>query len=254
MIRFARPEDAPNILTSRGNAKTESDCQQYDLHPNDYSSGTSTFEIDSKIYGHSSVKDALILAQHDKCFACESRVSHISFGDVEHYRPKGGYRQYEGDPLQTPGYYWLAYDWTNLFFACQICNQRFKKNLFPLQDPATRMRSHHDKANIALEQPLFIDPSTEDPEEFISFRKEIPYAVDGNIRGQTTIDALGLSRESLNDERRELYTLLYHVYLIAYVNDASPATQGAQDVLNLAMSDSARYANMVRAAMRAGFE
>jgi hypothetical protein len=47
--------------------------------------------------------------------------------------------------LEQPGYFWLAYVWANLFLACQLCNQSFKKNLFPLADPAKRARSHlHD--------------------------------------------------------------------------------------------------------------
>ena len=78
---------------------------------------------------------------------------HIAYGDVEHYRPKAGYRQDAEDPLGRPGYYWLAYEWSNLLFCCQICNQRFKRNLFPLVDPARRAETHHD--DLSSEQPLF---------------------------------------------------------------------------------------------------
>ena len=44
------------------------------------------------------------------------------------------------------------------------------------------------------ENPLFINPETENPEDFISFRGEIPFAVDGNFRGKTTIESTGIDR------------------------------------------------------------
>jgi hypothetical protein len=253
MIHFDRPPDAPIVLTTLGVNRTASACREYDLHSNDYETGLLKFDISGDIYGHASVKASLIDAQHDKCFACESKVTHIAYGDVEHYRPKGGYRQSVNDPLEKPGYYWLAYSWTNLFFSCQLCNQRFKRNLFPLRDPAMRMRSHHDQANIALEEPVFIDPSDENPEEYISFRREIPYPIDGNVRGEQTIKALGLEREELNEERRITYSRLRALYRIGYVLPASPFTQEARDELAEALEDSARYTNMARAAMAANF-
>lgn len=253
MIHFDRPQDPPNILLTRGAPQTTTDCTSYDLHTVDYQSAVRSFEFNSEVYGHQSVKNALIEAQHGKCFACESKVRHISYGDVEHYRPKGGYRQSENDALQTPGYYWLAYDWRNLFFACQLCNQRFKRNLFPLEDPTNRMRSHHDMNNIAAEQPLFINPSLEDPQQHISFRKEIPYAINGNARGDVTIKGLGLAREDLNEERRIIYTRLQALYRIAYVLPASPYSQDARHEVETALRDSARYANMARAAVAEQF-
>src|SRR6476646_9334347 len=97
------------------------------------------------------------------------------------------------------------------------------------------MRSHHDAGNIGLEEPLFIDPSTEDPELFISFRREIPYAIDGNSRGQRTIEALGLDRGELNEERRVAYEKLRAVYLVAYVLPPSPDTEWARAVLEAAV-------------------
>jgi hypothetical protein len=106
------------------------------------------------------VKAALRIAQHDKCGFCESKVTHVAFGDVEHFRPKAAFRAIQGDALTRPGYYWLAYEWTNLLFACEPCNRRHKGNLFPLVDEATRARSHTD--DITRETPLFIDPTAED--------------------------------------------------------------------------------------------
>ena len=137
-----------------------------------YDAGQRDFNFSSSIYGAKSVKNALIQAQHDKCCFCESKISHISYGDVEHFRPKGGWIQDSGDNLTQPGYYWLAYDWSNLFLSCQICNQRHKKNLFPLQDPLKRAQSHH--ADIDDEDPLFINPTDDNPEELYRFPGRSP--------------------------------------------------------------------------------
>src|SRR5215218_4032845 len=121
MIRIVKPKKAPAILQTKGRAGR-------DRHKAEYDGRLRQFSFDARIYGHKTVKTALIKAQHDKCFLCESKITHIAHGDVEHYRPKAGYKQVESDKLQTPGYYWLTYEWDNLFLACQVCNQVFKKN------------------------------------------------------------------------------------------------------------------------------
>jgi hypothetical protein len=192
MIRITKPEQAPSILRKRGQRTTEANQQAF-------INGERTFKFDSSIYGAKSVKMALIKAQHDKCAFCESKVGHIAFGDVEHYRPKGGVRQNDTGPLEQPGYFWLAYAWENLFFACQLCNQSFKKNLFPLADPARRARSHLD--DITAEEPLLIHPADEEPSAFIGFREEIAFPIDDDPRARATIEVVGLNREAMAEQR-----------------------------------------------------
>jgi len=197
LIRVVKPDFPPKILRdgrSRGPRATKKLKKAYEQ-------GERHFEFHSDIYAAKSVKNALIKAQHGKCCFCESQVTHVDYGDVEHFRPKGGFRQKESDPLSRPGYYWLAYAWSNLFLSCTLCNQRYKKNLFPLIDPAKRARSHHD--NVGDEQPLLINPSEDDPEKHIGFREEIAYPVRGSRRGKATIRALGLDRPELEERRRE---------------------------------------------------
>jgi hypothetical protein len=104
----------------------------------DYDNGIRSFRFSSKIYGHKTVKDALKKAQHDKCCFCEARVTHISHGDVEHFRPKAAFLAKDSRKFTKPGYYWLAYDLSNLYFSCQICNQSYKKNYFPIAEEANR--------------------------------------------------------------------------------------------------------------------
>jgi uncharacterized protein (TIGR02646 family) len=198
MIQVRRPAVVPLVLQTRGAAATRQLCDAYDASPADYMSGQLLFTFDRGIYGHTDVKAALCQAQYEKCCFCESKVMHIAFGDVEHFRPKAAVRQRPSGPLLRPGYYWLAYEWTNLFFCCQRCNQRFKQDFFPLRRPRSRAKSHHDDPS--REEPLFLNPE-EDPSRHIRFRNEYAEPVRRSRRGRITIDALGLNREELVTQR-----------------------------------------------------
>lgn len=199
MIRVTKPTRPPAVLRTQGAALAAQLCLDYDA-------GITAFNFDAKVYGHPSVKKALRKCQHDKCCFCESKISHIQYGDVEHFRPKAGFRQLATDPLTAPGYYWLAYDWSNLFLCCQLCNQRYKQNLFPLTTPGSRALSHHDV--VAKEDALFVDPERVDPALHIGFRRHVAYAVNGSALGQATIDALQLNRVHLRRQRLQLYESL----------------------------------------------
>jgi uncharacterized protein (TIGR02646 family) len=258
MIRVTKPAQAPAILRNRGRTATEALCAAYDLSPEEYANGLILFEFDSGLYGAKSVKNALRKVQHDKCAFCESRFTSTSYGDVEHYRPKAGYVQHDGDDLSRPGYYWLAYEWANLFFSCQICNQRFKRNLFPLKDPARRARSHQD--SLDGEEPLLIDPGRDDPQLHLGFREEYVYAINGGQVGRATIEALGLNREEIVEQRRDY---LRPLKLLREARDtlaAIPTAQRRPKQQNLLeridaelaeyVKDQAPYTTMARAALR----
>ena len=93
MIRIVKPDNVPKILTTKGAEQTQRDCTAYDNSPDDYRSGTKTFNSNNRIYGTKSVKNALLRAQNDKCCYCESKFLSTDYGDVEHYRPKGAVKQ-----------------------------------------------------------------------------------------------------------------------------------------------------------------
>ena len=199
MIRINKPKDVPQKLQIDGKKKRQSHCASYSRSPEKYQTGEQKFNFDSNIYGHQEVKKALIDAQYSKCCFCERKIGED--GDVEHFRPKGASKQESGKTLEYPGYYWLAYDWDNLYLACSACNQRHKQNLFPLLNPEKRVKNH--KLDLSQEQPLFIDPGKENPEDFIQFRGEIPIGIDPQNRGQATIEALQLRRSNLLETRLE---------------------------------------------------
>lgn len=193
MIRIAKPTTPPAILLTRGEPATHVHCDEYMASPADYRKGIKKFAFDDGIYPATEVKEALIAAQHGKCAFCESKVCHVSYGDIEHFRPKAGYKQRVEDKLGRPGYYWLAYEWDNLFFCCQLCNQRFKKNHFPLKNGRNRARSHTH--SLDAEKPLLIHPLRLDPTAHIEFRHEHAAALARSSEGKTTISIMGLNRQ-----------------------------------------------------------
>ena len=199
------------------------------------------------------MKDTLIEIQGYKCCFCESKIGHIDDGDVEHYRPKAGWVQNE-EVINKPGYYWLAYEWDNLLLSCGKCNQRFKKNYFPLINNE-RALSHHD--SVAVEEPVFIHPGKEDAEAFITFKEEIPVEVQGNVRGFVTIQKLGLDRSWLNEQRREKLDLVRDIYDLAkgypdtYPELKKEANEKIQKYYNRSQLDTTEYASMLRSFFRA---
>lgn len=256
MIKIDKPKTPPAILTTSGVKKRRLHCDSYSKNKADYVTGKKRFVFDSAIYGHRTVKEALKKCQKGKCCFCESKIDHIAHGDVEHFRPKAGYKQKPKDKLTTPGYYWLAYEWENLFFSCQLCNQRYKHNLFPLKIPQKRAKSHHEK--ISKENPLFINPAEIDPKEHISFRKEIPYPLNGSLDGIATIDGLGLDRETLNERRREKYNQLEIIYQLSFLDpnshqDLRDLIQKAKDQINNAQKPESEYSLMVQTAIKNNF-
>lgn len=174
----------------------------------EYDGGKTSFTKDdfkSSIYGHKEVREILEEAQHSKCCFCEQDLLHCA-RDVEHFRPKSGFQQIDKEKLKKPGYYWLAYEWSNLLLACDFCNRRYKKNYFPLANPAQRAKNHHE--SIQNEEPLIINPATDDPGEFIAFQGIRAVAIDGNNRGKETILRVGLNDRELLSRRRDKFELV----------------------------------------------
>jgi uncharacterized protein (TIGR02646 family) len=254
VIRFKRAAKAPPVLLTKGVSATEEMKRLYDSDPTSYDSGTKTFSIKGSIYRHKTVVVALKKMQSRKCCFCESKFTHVSVGDVEHFRPKKGWRQVRADALGRPGYYWLAYEWTNLFLSCALCNQRFKKNYFPLSDPNNRWRSHNHL--LPLEDPLLIDPTSAkaNPAELISFRGSVPYAVRGNPYGVATIEFLGLKRRELCEMRRDRLSKLVTLFKVHRLAQKHPTdaelqelAREARGLLVKALRDGAEYAGAARA-------
>ena len=198
MIRIERPPMPPEVLQDAGMRKRREHCEAYDRRSDDYHMGTKKFDFGERLYKQASVKRTLFQAQHNKCCYCESKFENAADPEVDHFRPKGAVQQQQGKNREYPGYYWLAYSWSNLLVSCPKCN-RSKGSLFPLSNPERRARCHHD--DVDLENPLFVDPAREDPREHIRFRG--PAVIGCTDKGRKTILGLELRRSGLEEKRRD---------------------------------------------------
>lgn len=261
MIKIERANE-PEILKMGLTPKSKGEIA-LDALCVDYEQGKRKFkdkDFKRSIYAHSSVKKALFNMQHGKCCFCECKTKAVGFlasGDVEHFRPKAGYQQTTEDPLRETGYYWLTYQWDNLLLSCEECNRLFKKNLFPLLEEAKRATNHHH--NMSDEIPLFINPTLENPEQYIGFNEYVPYAINDDIRGETTIKLLGLRRTGLLEEKRKaVFNLLneqLRIIKIAetenklYDADWQELAQQAKQLIQEMALPQAKYSAMIKAAI-----
>jgi hypothetical protein len=219
----------------------------------DWSAGKPlTFQ--ASIYGASSVKAALRKAQHGKCAYCETRLVR-DYGQVEHYRPKAGWKQERIEALKKPGYFWLAYEWANLFFSCAMCNDAgHKANVFPLT--ATSQRASPTNTDVAGEQPLLLSPFDglpgDQPEDHIAWKCDVPRPKNGSARGLASINTFKLDKdEALVDERRSHLDKV-KIMLEACETDLLPIKERTQlvTVLLASIEDAAPYAAMIRANLK----
>ncbi|GLU50586.1 HNH endonuclease [Dyadobacter frigoris] len=80
----------------------------------------------SAVYRNTTLEVLETLYNH-KCAYCETDTSAGAPMQVEHYRPKAKVTE---DTTHS-GYYWIAYEWSNLILSCSKCNRK-KSNYFPI--------------------------------------------------------------------------------------------------------------------------
>lgn len=239
MISIKRPKDIPSKLAKEGAKETSNNKKLFSRDPSAYINGKK-FDIKNSIYGHPTVKSVLKTAQHNKCCFCEKDQVE-EYGAVEHFRPKNGFKSSRKQKkLSKPGYYWLAYDWDNLFFVCSFCNgAEFKGNLFPLQDENKRAISHRN--DYKKEKPYLINPAKINPRKHIYFDNQLVcYHSD---EGRETISICGLDRETLNDERKKVIENIEVRLLILAAKDLfDPAdVEKARDFIRKARDPKSPY-------------
>lgn len=179
-------------------------------------------------------KDVIRKESVGKCAYCETPFAVAGHGDVEHFRPKSTY-------------WWLAYCLDNHLFSCQICNQTFKSDEFPIKGtlmkgPVVKSATTDtalaklvnklapDPVDAADGKPLekflqackaekagLIDPYNEDPAEHFAWavdevnREVILIPAKQTARTKFIVESaekyLGLNRELLRRERYQLYEL-----------------------------------------------
>lgn len=126
-------------------------------------------------YKHPLNKEALKNASSDKCMYCESKISHIDFAHVEHYKPKAADKYPD-----------LEFEWTNLGYACPKCNNN-KSDKFHADFP-------------------YIDPYSEEPSEYFLAHGTWLFVKQGCERADLTIRDIELNRPELLEKRLEKVT------------------------------------------------
>lgn len=149
------------------------------------------------------VRAALEDLFHGKCAWCETPIGG-SAPEVDNYRPRHDATGLRGE-IYSDLYWWLAYEWPNLYLSCVDCN-RSKWTRFPIEDEKDRAVNPGEERR---ERPLLLDPCSDFPE------RELIFGRDGRVvpapdseRGRVTIEIFGLNRPSLVDQRLRVLLLL----------------------------------------------
>ena len=131
-----------------------------------------------------------------KCAYCETRIIGDT-GDVEMFRPKIG--AISLDKKKAPDHYWwLAYEWDNLYLSCRNCNFS-KGSKFPV--PNDRGPVHTSVAALReSEGALLLDPCFDDPDQHLAF-SDSGMVSPMTERGKITIEVLDLNRPNLVEAR-----------------------------------------------------
>lgn len=188
MIRVSRGAEPRSLQAERGRRLSRAML--------DRQAGKASKELGFAGYGV--VKEELAEALNLKCVFCEMALRPEG-SPVEHFRPKALVAN-KGESPDENRYWWLAWTWENLLFACDRCNNSpYKGNQFPLV-PGT-VPLPEGSSNLAMEQPLLIDPCTVDPRDHLRFRwsrsegRWVPVPVNGSELGRKTIEILGLDQD-----------------------------------------------------------
>jgi len=196
-----------------------------------YDARTKGTSIDFSSAPWKPAKDALKKETGGKCAYCEASTETVAHGDVEHFRPKSIY-------------WWLAFCYDNYLFACQLCNQTYKGNNFPVFGPRVLAPEMPDTAPIdqeldalaasltldaqvlsdahlvalwSPEDAYLVNPYFEDPSLLFGYEvdianEEIWIRSAGGGRADRAVDAaerfLGLNRETLRRDRFTAYAEL----------------------------------------------
>jgi len=194
MIKINKGQ-APVELIDAGLALTNDMKSSFDKYSAQYQNADIVFNFTSA-YKSKAVKDALRRVQFIKCCFTEAKFVRDD-AHVEHFRPKGRIDEWPNGDTIYPGYYWLAYEWSNLFLCKSTTNSSNKRNFFPLETHSKRNKSHHDTY---VEVALLIDPSMDEPRDHITFKGDEPVAL--TTKGKTTIELLQLRNPDLEEARR----------------------------------------------------
>ena len=161
-------------------------------------------------YNQPAIKQVLIAETEGKCAYCESKILHVTFGDIEHITPKSSDLA-------------VRFLWSNLTLACDVCNQR-KSNIEGL-----------------------LDPYTDNPGDYLQFIGDLVLPADCDGKGFRTYTVLALNRPALRERRYERLAYIERL-LVGIVAQTDPELVEVlrQDLCNNELRDGSEFAAAVR--------
>ena len=163
----------------------------------DAASRQRVFRFTEEFFDSPGVRIALRELFSGKCAFCESPIVPDSAGVTHHFRPMQEAVDANGS-VSRPHYWWLAYEWENLYLACQPCATAAGAS-FPVARERAAVGARGDE--LRREASQLLDPCGDDPGRHLQF------ADDGRVvhltdRGRHTIKTYALNRRELLDARR----------------------------------------------------
>ena len=162
MIRLEKGDEPP-ILAENAGAWTAAVVEKIQ-------NGEEPTKTEKGRYNHPTIKEALVAETHGKCAYCESKLRHVTFGDIEHVVPKS----------MNPT---MWFSWPNLTLACDVCNTK--------------------KSDALIDHETFIDPYVVDPEGEFWHAGAMMYPRPGCDAAALTERLLELNRAELLERRTE---------------------------------------------------
>lgn len=143
-------------------------------------------------------KDILAYEFNFKCVYCESHIE-PKRGTHDAFRPRTNAKGIGPGDFSEEHYWWLAYEWNNIYYSCQECN-RFKQSFFPVEGPRCKVGAPYTE--VLKEYNLIIDACSEDPELMFDY-DENGRIIPLNRKAEVTIDILKLNRITLVEARKK---------------------------------------------------
>lgn len=180
--------------------------------------GVEPTQLEKTRYRHPDIKSALIAETHGKCAYCESKLLHITYGDVEHIVPKATAIE-------------LSVEWENLTLACDRCN-----------------------TNKSIVEGL-VDPYVVDPADHFHFIGPFVFAKPLSDGAKLTEMTLKLNRGDLFERRGDRMKALRElVDTLERTNDPRLKAVLRRDIEENELNDAVEYAAISRAFVRVRFE
>ena len=217
---------APAILSSPKAEKAFDEAKKFYAHPLT-SRVQQRHEFNIQIWKEA--RPALKELFKGKCAYCESKIDSVEVGDVDQFRPKAGAINQSGK-FDPDHYWWLTYEWSNLYFSCSLCNTS-KGSRFPVagtrvevpKGAKAKLGASWFVKDLRKEKSLLLDPCAEefDPDEHLLFDAKSGMVAGLTKEGKVTIEIFNLNREGLKDARMmalaETEAALKHLKSVAWI-------------------------------------